>query len=106
MITKKTKIFLTGHNGLVGSSILKKLKEKGYKNILFENKKELNLLDENKVNQFLKKKNQKLLFMQQQKLGVYLKIVFILQILFMKIQKCKPILFTRPTKIILIKLFS
>ena len=49
------KVFLAGHNGLVGSSILKKLKEKGYKNIITKNKKQLNLLEFKKVLNFLKK---------------------------------------------------
>jgi len=49
------KVFLAGHNGLVGSSILKKLKEKGYKNIITRNKKQLNLLEFKKVLNFLKK---------------------------------------------------
>ena len=49
------KVFLAGHNGLVGSSILKKLREKGYKKIITKNKNQLNLLDYNKVLNFLKK---------------------------------------------------
>ena len=35
------KIFVAGHNGLVGSAIIKKLKTKGYKNILTVEKKKL-----------------------------------------------------------------
>ena len=34
MISKKSKIFVTGHNGLVGSSIIKKLSDLGFKNII------------------------------------------------------------------------
>ena len=34
MISKKSKIFLAGHNGMVGSAILKKLKSSGFKNII------------------------------------------------------------------------
>ena len=34
MISKNNKIFLAGHNGMVGSAILKKLKSLGYKNII------------------------------------------------------------------------
>ena len=49
------KVFLAGHNGLVGSSILKKLKEKGYKKIITKSRKQLNLLDYNKVLNFIKK---------------------------------------------------
>ena len=32
MINKNSKIFLAGHNGMVGSSILRKLEEMKYKN--------------------------------------------------------------------------
>ena len=51
------KVFLAGHKGLVGSAILRKLKEKKYKNIIIADKKKLNLLDQKKVFEFLKKKN-------------------------------------------------
>ena len=34
MIKKKDKIFLAGHKGMVGTAILKKLKENGYTNII------------------------------------------------------------------------
>ena len=50
------KVFLAGHKGLVGSAILRKLKEKKYKNIIIADKKKLNLLDQKKVFEFLKKK--------------------------------------------------
>ena len=55
MLKKNFKIFLTGHNGHLGSSILKTLKKKGYKKIITVNKKKLNLLDQQKVFNFLKK---------------------------------------------------
>ena len=42
------KVFLAGHKGLVGSAILRKLKEKKYKNIIIADKKKLNLLDQKK----------------------------------------------------------
>ena len=38
MIKKKSKIFVAGHNGLVGSAIIRKLKSKGYKNLIKINK--------------------------------------------------------------------
>ena len=34
MIKYNSKIFIAGHNGLVGSAIYRKLKEKGYKKII------------------------------------------------------------------------
>ena len=48
MIKKKFKIFLAGHNGMVGSSILRKLKLNNYINIHLVDKKKLNLLDQKK----------------------------------------------------------
>ena len=51
-----TKIFVAGHKGMVGSAIVRKLKKKGYSRIIFAEKKKLNLLDQDKVFKFLKKK--------------------------------------------------
>ena len=56
MINKKSKIFVAGHKGMVGSAVVRKLKEKGFSKIIFVEKKKLNLLDQNKVFKFLKKK--------------------------------------------------
>ena len=47
MLSKKVKIFVAGHNGMVGSSIIQSLKEK-FKKIITISKK-LNLLDQNKL---------------------------------------------------------
>ena len=55
MLKKNEKIFLAGHNGLVGSAVLRKLKEKNYTNITTINKNKLDLLDQKKVFNFLKK---------------------------------------------------
>ena len=38
MINKNSKIFVAGHSGLVGSAIVRKLKNKGYKKIITETK--------------------------------------------------------------------
>ena len=53
---KKIKnIFIAGHNGLLGSSILEEfIKDKNY-NVLIKTRKELDLLNFNKVNNFFKK---------------------------------------------------
>lgn len=48
------KIFLAGHNGMVGSSILRLLKKKK-KKVIIRDKKSLDLLDQKKVFDFLKK---------------------------------------------------
>ena len=55
MINKKSKIFVAGHKGMVGSAIIRKLKKKGFTRIIFKDKKKLNLLDQDKVFKFLKK---------------------------------------------------
>ena len=39
MINYKSKIYVAGHKGLVGSAIVRKLKQKGYVNILCNEKK-------------------------------------------------------------------
>jgi GDP-L-fucose synthase len=54
-INKYSKIFLFGHNGLIGSAILKTLRKKGYKNIKVFEKKYINLLDQKKVKFIFKK---------------------------------------------------
>ena len=69
MIGKKSKIYIAGHKGLVGSAILKKLKEKGYYNLITASKKELNLIDQKKVNVFLKKKKPDFIFITAAKVG-------------------------------------
>ena len=53
---KNDKIFLAGHKGLVGSAVLRKLKQLNYSNIITVEKKKLDLLDQKKVFDFLKKK--------------------------------------------------
>ena len=69
MLSKKTKIFLAGHKGMVGSSILKKLKKNGYSNLLLADKKKLNLLDQSKVYNYLAKKKPKLVIIAAAKVG-------------------------------------
>jgi GDP-L-fucose synthase len=49
-----SKIFVAGHNGMVGSSIIKALKEKGYKNIITAERNELDLLDQSNVSNFFR----------------------------------------------------
>tara|TARA_Y100001968_G_scaffold209590_1_gene192757 strand:+ start:77 stop:1006 length:930 start_codon:yes stop_codon:yes gene_type:complete len=49
---KDSYIYVAGHNGLVGSSIVRKLKCKGYKNIITANKSDLDLTNMFKVERF------------------------------------------------------
>ena len=57
MIGKNSKIFVTGHKGLVGSAILRKLKFLGYKKIITIEKKNIDLRNQTKVFNFLKIKD-------------------------------------------------
>ena len=69
LVNKNSKIFLAGHQGMVGSAILKKLKENGYQNIITRNRKQLDLLDQNKTKKFLKINNPKLVIIAAAKVG-------------------------------------
>ena len=54
-LNKNSRIFLAGHNGMVGSSILKYLKKKRYKKIITKDRKQLDLIDQSKTAKYLKK---------------------------------------------------
>jgi GDP-L-fucose synthase len=55
MINIKSKIFVTGHKGLVGSAVVRRLKYFGYKKILIMDKKKLDLRNQHQVLNFFKK---------------------------------------------------
>ena len=69
MLSKKSKIFIAGHKGMVGSSILRKLKKIGYENFLLVDKRKLNLLDQKKVYNFLTKNKPKLVIIAAARVG-------------------------------------
>ena len=69
MINVKSKIYVAGHNGLVGSAILRKLKLKGYKNVIFRSKKQLDLTNQKHVQKFLKKNKPDFIFIAAAKVG-------------------------------------
>ncbi len=54
-LNKKSKIFIAGHKGMVGSSIVRHFKKKGYKNLFFINRKSLDLIDQKKTYLSIKK---------------------------------------------------
>ena len=69
MIKHNSKIFIAGHKGLVGSAIYRKLKFKGYSNLLIADKKKLDLTNQIKVIKFLKKKKPDFIFIAAAKVG-------------------------------------
>ena len=69
MINLNSKIFIAGHNGMLGSSILRKLKKKGYKNIIIVDRKNLDLRDHNAVKKFFKNKKPDAVIIAAAKVG-------------------------------------
>ena len=69
MLSKKSKIFIAGHKGMVGSSIQRKLKKLGYTNLLVIDKKKINLLDQKKVFNYLKKNKPSLVIIAAARVG-------------------------------------
>jgi GDP-L-fucose synthase len=68
-VNKIDRIFLAGHKGLVGSAVLRRLKELNYKNVVLASRKELNLLDQSKVFNFLKRNKIKSIIICAAKVG-------------------------------------
>ena len=56
-MNKDSRIFIAGHNGLVGSAVYRNLKNKGYKNLIIISKKKLDLKNQKKVELFFRKKS-------------------------------------------------
>ena len=52
MITKKTKIYIAGHRGMVGSAVWRVLESKGYSNLIGKTSKELDLRNQQAVINF------------------------------------------------------
>ena len=56
-MNKNSLIFLAGHKGLVGSSVLNNLKNQGFKKIITIDKKTIDLRDYNKLSNYFKNRN-------------------------------------------------
>ncbi|AKA67155.1 GDP-L-fucose synthase family protein [Clostridium scatologenes] len=66
---KNSKIYVAGHKGLVGSAIVRKLKEKGYTNIIGKTHSELDLTNSVEVEQFFKMEKPEYVFLAAAKVG-------------------------------------
>ena len=69
MIKLNSRIYVAGHNGLVGSAIVRELNNKGYTNIVVSSKKKLNLTNQTKVIKFLKDNKPEFIFIAAAKVG-------------------------------------
>jgi GDP-L-fucose synthase len=68
-LSTKSKIFVAGHRGMVGSAVLKKLKEAGFENIIIKTRAELDLLNQDHVFSFLTKEKPNLVIDAAAKVG-------------------------------------
>ena len=68
-MNNKSRIFLAGHKGLVGSAILRLKKKKNYKNIITKPHNKLDLLDQKKTFSFLKKNKINVVIIAAAKVG-------------------------------------
>ncbi len=50
------RVFVAGHNGLVGSAVIDLLKKKGFKNLITVEKKKIDLRNYNKLEYYFRKK--------------------------------------------------
>lgn len=66
---KQSKIFIAGHNGMVGSSIQRLLLTRGYNNLILRNSKELDLRNQLEVENFFKNEKPEYVFLAASKVG-------------------------------------
>lgn len=66
---KNSKIYVAGHRGLVGSAIVRNLKEKGYLNIIGRTHAELDLTNQVAVREFFKEEKPEYVFLAAAKVG-------------------------------------
>lgn len=68
-ILKDSKIYIAGHNGLVGSAIVRELKKQGYTNIIGKSSKDLDLTRQSEVEAFFAEEKPEYVFMSAAKVG-------------------------------------
>lgn len=66
---KNAKIFVTGHRGMVGSALVRRLQQGGYTNVLTAGRDQLNLLDQTAVTAFLAEHKPEYIFIAAAKVG-------------------------------------
>lgn len=66
---KNARIYIAGHNGMVGSSIMRKLKTLGYNNLITRSSKELDLKNQEAVFAFFKEQKPDYVFLAAAKVG-------------------------------------
>ena len=68
-MNKSSKIYIAGHRGLVGSALMRKLRDSGYTNIIVRTHKDLDLTRQSDVETFFKKERPAFVFLAAAKVG-------------------------------------
>lgn len=68
-MNKLNKIFVAGHNGMVGSAIVRKLEQEGFSNIIKRSSKELDLINQHDVEDFFAKEKPEVVVIAAAKVG-------------------------------------
>lgn len=66
---KNSKIYVAGHRGMVGSAIIRRLKQLGYYNIVVANRNQLDLINQSDVYNFIKNQQPEYVFLAAAKVG-------------------------------------
>lgn len=69
MMKKDSKIYVAGHNGMVGSAIVRELKKQGYNNLILRTHKELDLTRQDAVEKFFELEKPEYVFVAAAKVG-------------------------------------
>ena len=69
MMEKKAKVYIAGHRGMVGSAIMRALRQQGYTNLLLRTSKELDLRRQEAVEAFFAKEEPDYVFLAAAKVG-------------------------------------
>jgi GDP-L-fucose synthase len=68
-LEKNDKIYIAGHSGMVGSSIVRRLEKDGFKNLVLRTHKELDLINQNEVSQFFNEEKPEIVLLAAAKVG-------------------------------------
>ena len=67
--SQNSKIYIAGHNGMVGSAICRKLNSLGYHNLILKSSKDLDLRNQEQTQDFFKKEQPEFVFLAAAKVG-------------------------------------
>ncbi|MCB9262665.1 MAG: GDP-L-fucose synthase [Flavobacteriales bacterium] len=68
-MNSSSKIYIAGHNGMVGSAIVRRLKSEGYSNLILRSSKELDLRNQQQVAHFFETEKPEYVFLAAAKVG-------------------------------------